>query len=121
MQSTSFSMWVKSIRRRCQPIIIDNVLLCCYCCSNSVSSSTFDDLCLGLTSQVVVGWILRFWDSRNLKKNVEFVGVKPRLMESKIETLNLTLIEERLKLIRPKLGKDHSIGLKGYELAKREN
>ncbi|KAG5379376.1 hypothetical protein IGI04_027218, partial [Brassica rapa subsp. trilocularis] len=81
-----------------QPIIIDNVHLCCYGCSNSVSSSTFDDLCLGLTSQVVVGQIHRFWDSRNIKKNVEFIGVKPRLMESKIETLNLTLIEERLKL-----------------------
>ncbi|KAH0885048.1 hypothetical protein HID58_061144, partial [Brassica napus] len=42
--------------------------------------------------RVVVGRILRFWDSRNIKKNFEFVGVKPRLMESKIETLTLTLV-----------------------------
>ncbi|KAF2549319.1 hypothetical protein F2Q70_00021363 [Brassica cretica] len=41
-----------------------------------VDHSTFNSLRLGRTSQFVVGRLIRFWDSRNIKKNGEFMGIK---------------------------------------------
>ncbi|WZZ71752.1 hypothetical protein YC2023_083122 [Brassica napus] len=37
--------------------------------------STFDSLRLGRTTQFIVGRLLRFWDSRNIKKGGEFIGI----------------------------------------------
>ncbi|KAH0922249.1 hypothetical protein HID58_022267 [Brassica napus] len=46
-----------------------------------VARSTFNSLRLGRTSQFVVGRLIRFWDSRNIKKNGEFMGITILLLD----------------------------------------
>jgi len=40
-----------------------------------VAPTSFDDLRLGRSAQFVVARLLRFWDSRNIKKQGEFMGI----------------------------------------------
>ena len=39
---------------------------------------------LDRTTQFVVGRLLRFWDSRNIKKNCEFMGIMLLFLDEKL-------------------------------------
>ncbi|KAL0898263.1 hypothetical protein Bca101_082224 [Brassica carinata] len=47
------------------------------------SHATLDDLRLGRSTQVIVGCLLRFWDSRNIKKNGEFMDITLLFLDEK--------------------------------------
>ncbi|KAH0930709.1 hypothetical protein HID58_016436 [Brassica napus] len=44
----------------------------------------FDALRLGRSSQFIVAWLLRFWDSENIKKYGKFMGITLLLFDEKI-------------------------------------
>ncbi|KAH0926797.1 LOW QUALITY PROTEIN: hypothetical protein HID58_019053, partial [Brassica napus] len=46
-----------------------------------VPYSTFNSLHLGRSTQSIVGWLIRFWDSRNINKNGEFMGITILLLD----------------------------------------
>ncbi|CDY70274.1 BnaCnng67540D, partial [Brassica napus] len=47
----------------------------------AVGNPTFDSLRLGRSAQSVVGRLIRFWDSRNISKNGEFMGITILLLD----------------------------------------
>ncbi|KAJ4872261.1 Uncharacterized protein Rs2_46076 [Raphanus sativus] len=57
----------------------------------AVASSTFDSLCLRRTAQSVVGHLICFWDSRNINKNGEFMGITILLLDE--------LMEKKIKVV----------------------
>ncbi|KAF3579511.1 hypothetical protein DY000_02028907 [Brassica cretica] len=46
-----------------------------------VPYSTFNSLRLGRSTQSIVGRLIRFWDSRNINKNGEFMGITILLLD----------------------------------------
>uniref|UniRef100_A0A0D3CL42 Uncharacterized protein n=1 Tax=Brassica oleracea var. oleracea TaxID=109376 RepID=A0A0D3CL42_BRAOL len=48
------------------------------------TNNTFDALRLGRSSQFIVAWLLRFWDSENIKKYGKFMGITLLLLDEKI-------------------------------------
>ena len=46
--------------------------------------STFDALRLGRSAQMIVGRLLRFWDSKNIKKQGEFMGITLLFLDEKV-------------------------------------
>uniref|UniRef100_A0A0D3A6Y7 Replication factor A C-terminal domain-containing protein n=1 Tax=Brassica oleracea var. oleracea TaxID=109376 RepID=A0A0D3A6Y7_BRAOL len=56
-----------------------------------VAHSAFDALRLGRSAQFIVGRLLRFWDSKNIKKQGEFMGITLVLLDEKPLIQNLTL------------------------------
>ncbi|KAH0857687.1 hypothetical protein HID58_085948, partial [Brassica napus] len=48
-----------------------------------VRHSTFEFLRLGRSSQSIVSGFLRFWDSMNFKKDMEFVGITVLVLDEK--------------------------------------
>ena len=57
--------------------------------ANAVAHSIFNSLRLGRTSQFVVGRLICFWDSRNIKKNGEFMGITILLFDELVLTFVL--------------------------------
>ncbi|KAF3578890.1 hypothetical protein DY000_02031964 [Brassica cretica] len=49
-----------------------------------VHHSTFESLCLGRSSQSIASGFLRFWDSLNFKKDMEFEGITVIFLDEKI-------------------------------------
>ncbi|KAH0903563.1 hypothetical protein HID58_043066 [Brassica napus] len=47
----------------------------------AVAYSTFESLRLGRAAQSVVARLIRFWDSRNINKNGEFMGITILLLD----------------------------------------
>ena len=65
----------------------------------AVAYSTFESLRLGKTAQAVVGRLIRFWDSRNINKNGEFMGITILLLDELVRIIsNLFLLFFYLKL-----------------------
>ncbi|KAH0870838.1 hypothetical protein HID58_077860, partial [Brassica napus] len=59
----------------------------------AVAYSTFESLRLGKTAQAVVGRLIRFWDSRNINKNGEFMGITILLLDELVRIIsNLFLL-----------------------------
>ncbi|WZZ16611.1 hypothetical protein YC2023_109700 [Brassica napus] len=48
-----------------------------------VAQAAFDVLRLGRSAQFIVALLLRFWDSKNIKKHGEFMGVTLLLLDEK--------------------------------------
>ncbi|KAH0897616.1 hypothetical protein HID58_047184, partial [Brassica napus] len=73
-----------------------NVSLCLSSSSNrrpDVSHSTFESLRLGRSSQSIAYGFLRFLDSLNFKKDMEFVGITVLFLDEKIRLFdNLQVI-----------------------------
>ena len=51
-----------------------------------VAHSAFDALRLGRSAQFIVGRLLRFWDSKNIKKHGEFMGITQLLLDEKVRS-----------------------------------
>ncbi|KAH0884699.1 hypothetical protein HID58_060795, partial [Brassica napus] len=49
-----------------------------------VRHSTFESLRLGRSSQSIASGFLRFWDSLNFKKDMEFVGITVLFLDEKM-------------------------------------
>ena len=49
-----------------------------------VAPTSFDDLRLGRSAQFVVARLLRFWDSRNIKKQGEFMGITLLFLDEQV-------------------------------------
>lgn len=49
-----------------------------------VAQAAFDVLRLGRSAQFIVALLLRFWDSKNIKKHGEFMGVTLLLLDEKV-------------------------------------
>uniref|UniRef100_A0A0D3CVL6 Uncharacterized protein n=1 Tax=Brassica oleracea var. oleracea TaxID=109376 RepID=A0A0D3CVL6_BRAOL len=49
-----------------------------------VRHSTFESLRLGRRSQSTASGFLRFWDSLNFKKDIEFVGITVLFLDEKV-------------------------------------
>ncbi|KAF3521454.1 hypothetical protein F2Q69_00049866 [Brassica cretica] len=49
-----------------------------------VRHSTFESLRLGRSSQSTASGFLRFWDSLNFKKDIEFVGITVLFLDEKV-------------------------------------
>lgn len=54
----------------------------------AIANSTFDSLRLGRSSQSVVGRPIRFWDSRNINKNEEFMGITILLLDELVKIIS---------------------------------
>lgn len=54
----------------------------------AVAYSTFETLRLGRTGQSVVGRLIRFWDSRNINKNGEFMGITILLLDELVRIVS---------------------------------
>ncbi|KAF2547696.1 hypothetical protein F2Q70_00021747 [Brassica cretica] len=48
-----------------------------------VAQSAFNTLRLGSSVQIIVGRLLRFWDSKNIKKQGEIMGITLLLLDKK--------------------------------------
>lgn len=59
----------------------------------AVAYSTFESLRLGRAAQSVVARLIRFWDSRNINKNGEFMGITILLLDELLRIIsNLFLL-----------------------------
>ncbi|CAN6826841.1 unnamed protein product, partial [Brassica oleracea] len=70
--------------------LLENVSLCLSSSSNrrpGVRHSTFESLRLGLSSQSIASGFLRFWDSLNFKKDMEFVGITVLFLDEKVNSV----------------------------------
>ncbi|KAF2611795.1 hypothetical protein F2Q70_00013214 [Brassica cretica] len=52
-----------------------------------VRHSTFESLRLGRSSQSIASGFLRFWDSLNFKKDMEFVGITVLFFDEKVNSM----------------------------------
>ncbi|KAL0674337.1 hypothetical protein Bca4012_002318 [Brassica carinata] len=77
-----------------------------------VAHSTFNSLRLGRTSQFVVGRLIRFWDSRNIKKNGEFIGITIFLLDE------LFIPANRASHYRPDLKSGSIVKVNRFEVAR---
>ncbi|WZZ60244.1 hypothetical protein YC2023_060351 [Brassica napus] len=49
-----------------------------------VAQSAFNTFRLGSSVQIIVGRLLRFWDSKNIKKQGEIMGITLLLLDEKV-------------------------------------
>ncbi|KAJ4876243.1 hypothetical protein Rs2_41261 [Raphanus sativus] len=63
------------------PLPLPLPLLFFFSYATAVASSTFDSLRLRRTAQFVVGHLICFWNSRNINKNGEFMGITILLLD----------------------------------------
>ena len=49
-----------------------------------VAPTSFDALRLGRSAQVIVAPLLRFWDSRNIKEQGEFMGITLLFLDEQV-------------------------------------
>lgn len=64
----------------------------------AVEYSTFASLRLGRTVQSIVARLIRFWDSRNVNKNGEFMGITLLLLDEMVRVLyNVVYIDLSVK------------------------
>uniref|UniRef100_A0A0D3CHA4 Replication protein A 70 kDa DNA-binding subunit B/D first OB fold domain-containing protein n=1 Tax=Brassica oleracea var. oleracea TaxID=109376 RepID=A0A0D3CHA4_BRAOL len=54
---------------------------------SGVRHSTFESLRLGRSSQSIASGLLRFWDSLNFKKDVEFMGITVLFLDEKVNSV----------------------------------
>ncbi|WZZ31049.1 hypothetical protein YC2023_014450 [Brassica napus] len=67
-----------------------NVSFCLSSSSNrhpGVRHSTFESRCLGRSSQSIAYGFLRFWDTLNFKKDIEFVGITVLFLDKNVNSV----------------------------------
>ncbi|CDY09548.1 BnaC05g23710D [Brassica napus] len=83
-----------------------------------VAHSTFNSLRLGRTSQFVVGRLIRFWDSRNIKKNGEFMGITILLLDELDSVIHGFIPANRASHDRPDLKSGSIVKVDRFEVAR---
>ncbi|KAH0924895.1 hypothetical protein HID58_017151 [Brassica napus] len=59
-----------------------------------LAHSAFDALRLRRSAQFIVGRLLRFWDSKNIKKQGEFMGITLLLLDEKVNGGDVTKLPQ---------------------------
>uniref|UniRef100_A0A0D2ZUK4 Replication protein A 70 kDa DNA-binding subunit B/D first OB fold domain-containing protein n=1 Tax=Brassica oleracea var. oleracea TaxID=109376 RepID=A0A0D2ZUK4_BRAOL len=83
----------------------------------AVEYSTFASLRLGRTVQSIVARLIRFWDSRNVNKNVEFMGIRLLLLEEMDSVIHAFTPANRASHYRPSLKAGCIVRLERFEVA----
>ncbi|CAG7873970.1 unnamed protein product [Brassica rapa] len=66
-----------------------------------LAHSAFDALRLRRSAQFIVGRLLRFWDSKNIKKQGEFMGITLLLLDEKNSVIHVLIPAARSPYYRP--------------------
>ncbi|CAF2071814.1 unnamed protein product [Brassica oleracea] len=80
--------------------------------------STFASLRLGRTVQSIVARLIRFWDSRNVNKNGEFMGITLLLLDEMDSVIHAFIPANRASHYRPSLKAGCIVRLERFEVAR---
>ncbi|XP_013624601.1 PREDICTED: uncharacterized protein LOC106330718 [Brassica oleracea var. oleracea] len=80
--------------------------------------STFNTLRLGRSAQTIVARLIRFWDSRNIHKNGEFVGITILLLDEQDSVIHGFIPANRASQFRSYLKTGSIARLDGFEVAR---
>ncbi|XP_018511518.1 uncharacterized protein LOC103849055 isoform X1 [Brassica rapa] len=86
-----------------------------------VAHSAFDVLRLGRSAQFIVGRLLRFWDSKNIKKQGEFMGITLLLLDEKNSVIHGFIPAGRSPYYRPLLKAGSVVRVSRFEVARCTN
>ncbi|KAG5398172.1 hypothetical protein IGI04_019992 [Brassica rapa subsp. trilocularis] len=84
----------------------------------AVPYSTFNSLHLGRSTQSIVGWLIRFWDSRNINKNGEFMGITILLFDELDSVIHSFIPANRASQYRSSLKSRSIVRLDRFEVAR---
>ncbi|CAN6822573.1 unnamed protein product [Brassica oleracea] len=80
--------------------------------------STFNTLRLGRSAQTIVARLIRFWDSRNIHKNGEFMGITILLLDEQGSVIHGFIPANRASQFRSYLKAGSIVRLDGFEVAR---
>ncbi|CAF1708274.1 unnamed protein product [Brassica napus] len=80
--------------------------------------STFNTLRLGRSAQTIVARLIRFWDSRNIHKNGEFMGITILLLNEQDSVIHGFIPANRASQFRSYLKAGSIVRLDGFEVAR---
>ncbi|CAN6922454.1 unnamed protein product [Brassica oleracea] len=80
--------------------------------------STFGSIRLGRTVQSIVARLIRFWDSRNVNKNGEFMGITLLLLDEMDSVIHAFIPANRASHYRPSLKAGCIVRLERFEVAR---
>nr|VDD37921.1 unnamed protein product [Brassica oleracea] len=83
-----------------------------------VAPTSFDDLRLGRSAQFVVARLLRFWDSRNIKKKGEFMGITLFFLDEQNSVIHGFIPAARSGHYRPGLRSGSVVKVSRFEVAR---
>ncbi|CAN6909811.1 unnamed protein product [Brassica oleracea] len=83
-----------------------------------VAPTSFDDLRLGRSAQFVVARLLRFWDSRNIKKQGEFMGITLFFLDEQNSVIHGFIPAARSGHYRPGLRSGSVVKVSRFEVAR---
>ncbi|CAH8358076.1 unnamed protein product [Eruca vesicaria subsp. sativa] len=83
-----------------------------------VSHTTFDVLQIGRSSQFVVGRLLRSWDSKNIKKQGEFMGITLLLLDEKDALIHGFIPAAQASFYRPSLLDGSVVKVSRFEVSR---
>ncbi|CAN6832531.1 unnamed protein product [Brassica oleracea] len=86
-----------------------------------VAPTSFDDLRLGRSAQFVVARLLRFWDSRNIKKQGEFMGITLLFLDQQNSVIHGFIPAARSGHYRPGLRSGSIVKVSRFEVARCTN
>ncbi|CAN7033748.1 unnamed protein product [Brassica oleracea var. botrytis] len=84
----------------------------------AVGNPTFDSLRLGRSAQSVVGRLIRFWDSRNISKNGEFMGITILLLDELDSVIHGFIPANRANHYRSSLKTGSIVRLDRFDVAR---
>ncbi|XP_048627592.1 uncharacterized protein LOC125596554 isoform X2 [Brassica napus] len=84
----------------------------------AVAYSTFESLRLGRAAQSVVARLIRFWDSRNINKNGEFMGITILLLDELDSVIHGFIPANRASHYRNDLKTGSIVKLDRFEVAR---
>ncbi|KAF2533414.1 hypothetical protein F2Q70_00029155 [Brassica cretica] len=84
----------------------------------AIANSTFDSLRLGRSAQSVVGRLIRFWDSQNINKNGEFMGITTLLLDELDSVIHGFIPANRANQYRSSLKTGSIVRLDRFEVAR---
>ncbi|XP_009134460.2 uncharacterized protein LOC103858789 [Brassica rapa] len=84
----------------------------------AVGNPTFDSLRLGRSAQSVVGRLIRFWDSRNVSKNGEFMGITILLLDELDSVIHCFIPANRANHYRSSLKTGSIVRLDRFDVAR---
>ncbi|CAN7064548.1 unnamed protein product [Brassica oleracea var. botrytis] len=83
-----------------------------------LAHSTFDALRLGRSAQIIVGRLLRFGDSKNIKKQGEFMGITLLFLDEKNSVIHGFIPAGRAPYYRPSLRVGSVVRVSRFEVAR---
>nr|VDD24960.1 unnamed protein product [Brassica oleracea] len=83
-----------------------------------VAPTSFDDLRLGRSAQFVVARLLRFWDSRNIKKQGEFMGITLLFLDEQNSVIHGFIPAARSGNYHPGLRSGSVVKVSRFEVAR---